>query len=325
MTAPSNDTLAAALPAAEDARLAARQNEQAGEMGRGIAYMSIAVATFTIMDALVKWLAPNYPIMQIVFFRSLFAFVPLSIFIFRTGTLASLRTRKPVGHIFRSFMGLAAMSSFFYAYANMPLANAVAISFAAPMFITALSVPLLGEAVGVRRWSAVIVGFLGVMVIVRPDAGIFDGVAVVALSGTVFMALAMIFVRKLSRTETSAAIVFYFSLSATVVSGVFMPSQWVTPNALDLALLIAVGLIGGMAQIFMTNAFRSAPVAVIVPFEYTAIIWAVLLGYFLWGDIPGLHVWFGVAIVSASGIYIVRREANLGLRRGVARPLQPKR
>lgn len=325
MTAPSDETQAVVLPAAEAARLAARQIDQAKEVGRGIAFMVVAIALFSFMDGLVKWLAPRYPIMEIVFFRSLFAFVPLGIFIFRTGTLGSLKTQRPLGHIFRSFMGLAAMSAFFYAFANMPLANAVAISFAAPLFITALSVPLLGEAVGLRRWSAVVVGFVGVIVMVRPDAGIFDSVAMVALSGTIFMALAMIFVRKLSRTETSAAIVFYFSLSATVVSGAFMPFQWVTPDLPDLALLIAVGLIGGMAQIFMTNAFRHAPVAVIVPFEYTAIIWAVLLGFFLWGDIPGLHVWLGVAIVAASGIYIVRREATLGLRRGVARPLQPKR
>ncbi len=325
MTVHSGDAPAAALPAAEATRLLAREAEQAGAAGRGIAYMTIAVAIFTVMDALVKWLAPSYPIMQIVFFRSLFAFVPLGIFIFRTGTLGSLRTRQPFDHVLRSFMGLAAMSAFFYAYANMPLANAIAISFAAPLFITALSVPLLGEAVGLRRWSAVIVGFLGVLIIVRPDAGILDSVALVALSGTVFMSLAMIFVRKLSRTETSAAIVFYFSLSATLVSGAFMPSQWVTPNALDLVLLILVGIIGGLAQIFMTSAFRHATVSVLAPFEYTTIVWAVLLGFFLWGDIPGLNVWLGVAIVAASGIYIVQREAKLGLRRGVARRLQPKR
>ncbi len=325
MTAQSSDAPAAVLPAAEAARIVAREVEQAGNAGLGIAYMVIAAGLFALMDGMVKWLGPAYPTMQIVFFRSLFAFVPLGIFILRTGTLRSLRTKRPPGHVVRSFMGLAAMSAFFYAYAHMPLANAIAISFAAPLFITALSVPLLGEAVGVRRWSAVIVGFVGVVIMVRPDAGAFDLVAMVALAGSVFMALAMIFVRKLSRTETSGAIVFYFSLSATVVSGAFLPVQWVTPSAPDLALLITVGLIGGLAQIFMTTAFRHAPVAVLAPFDYTAMLWAVVIGFFFWGEIPGLNVWVGVVIVAASGIYIVRREAQLGLRRGVARRLQPKR
>ncbi len=325
MTAPSSETSAGVLPAAEAARAAARQIDQAGDVGRGIAYMVIAVGLFTIMDALVKWLGATYPTMQIVFFRSVFAFVPLAIFVMRTGSLASLGTRRPLGHVLRSFIGLAALSSFFYAYAHMPLANVVAIGFAAPLFITALSVPLLGEAVGPRRWGAVAVGFVGVIIMVRPDTGLFDRVALIALAGSVFYALAMIFVRKLSKTETSAAIVFYYSLASSLVAGAFMPVQWVTPRAEDWALLILVGLVGGVAQIFMTNAFRNAPVAVIAPFDYTTMIWAAMLGFFVWGDIPGANVWVGVAIVAGSGIYIVRREAQLGVRRGVARPHMTKR
>ena len=321
MTAPSSDAPAAALPAAKAAQLA----EPDSNAALGIAYMVIAVGLFTIMDALVKWLGADYPTMQIVFFRSLFAFVPLGIFIMRTGSLASLATKRPLGHVLRSFIGLAALSSFFYCYAHMPLANVVAIAFAAPLFITALSVPLLGEAVGPRRWSAVVVGFVGVMIMVRPDSGVFEGVALIALAGSVFYALAMIFVRKLSKTETSAAIVFYYSLASTVVAGAFLPFQWVTPGLGDLGLLVAVGLVGGVAQIFMTNAFRNAPAAVIAPFDYTTMIWASLLGFFIWGEVPGNHIWLGVAIVTASGLYIVHRESSLGLRRGVARRLHPKR
>jgi len=325
MTVSASETSTATLTAAEAARVTAREIDRAGDVGRGIAYMVIAAGLFTIMDALVKWLSPSFPTMQIVFFRSVFAFVPLAIFIMRTGSLASLATKRPIGHFLRSFIGLAAMSCFFYAYAHMPLANVVAIGFAAPLFITALSVPLLGEAVGPRRWSAVAVGFAGVIIMVRPNAELFNSVAMVALSGAVFMALAMIYVRKLSKTETSAAIVFYFSLSASLVSAAFMPAQWVSPALEDWALLILVGLVGGVAQIFMTNAFRNAPVAVIAPFDYTIMIWAAMLGFFVWGEVPGVNVWIGVAIVTASGIYIVRREAKLGVRRGVARPHMTKR
>lgn len=320
MTTPASKAPAAALPAAS-----ALDAERAAAAGRGIALMVLAVGLFAVMDALVKWLGPSYPTLQIVFFRSLFAFIPLAAFVLRGRSLGALRTRRPLGHALRSLVGIVALSCFFYAYAHMPLANVVAIAFAAPLFVTALSVPLLGELVGVRRWSAVLVGFAGVLVMVRPDAGAFDGLAAIALAGTVFYALAMIFVRKLSRTETSAAIVFYYSLASTLVAGAFMPFQWVTPTWLDLGLLVAVGLVGGVAQIAMTNAFRLADVSVVMPFDYTAMLWAALFGFLVWGDVPGLNIWLGAAIVMMSGLYILRREANLGLRRGVARRLQPRR
>ena len=323
MTPPSSDARAAALPAAEAAR--GQAGEQARDPALGIAYMVIAAGLFSVMDALIKWLGPSYPTMQIVFFRSLFAFVPLAIFMMRSGALGSLATRHPMGHVWRAVIGFVAMSSFFYAYARMLLANVVALSFAAPLFITALSVPLLGESVGIRRWSAVVVGFLGVIIMVRPDASIFESVALVPLAGSVFYALAMIYVRKLSKTESSAAIVFYYTLACTLISAGFMPFQWVAPDTTDLMLLIALGCVGGLAQIFMTNAFRNGPAALIAPFDYVTMVWVVMLGYFIWGDIPDVNIWIGVAIVIGSGVYIARREGKLGLRRGVARPLQPKR
>jgi len=160
---------------------------------------------------------------------------------------------------------------------------------------------------------------------VQPGAGVFQQIALVPLGGTVFYALAVIMVRKLSRTESSASIVFYFTLSCTLASAAFLPFHWVTPGPLDLALLIAVGIIGGMAQITITKAFRLADVAVIMPFEYSAMIWAVFLGFFIWGEVPGLNIWVGVTIVMASGLYILYREASLGLPRGIARRLHTRR
>lgn len=310
-----------ARPAAEAMRTA----DQAADTGRGIAFMLLAVGLFTCMDALVKWLGDTYPVLQIVFFRGLFAFIPLGVFLLRRGSLADLRTKRPFAHLVRALVGLSALSAFFYAYTQMPLANVIAISFAAPLFVTALSVPLLGEAVGARRWTAVIVGFVGVLIMVRPDRGVFEPVALIALGGTVCYALVMIFVRGLSRTETSGAIVFYYSVISTILVGTVLPFIWVTPTLEDFAVLAAVGLVGGMAQLAVTTAFRLANVAVVAPFDYSGMIWAALIGYLVWGDIPGTNVWVGVAIVAASGVYIVRREANLGLRRGVARRLQTKR
>jgi drug/metabolite transporter (DMT)-like permease len=191
--------------------------------------------------------------------------------------------------------------------------------------MTALSVPLLGEKVGPRRWIAVLVGFIGVLLIVRPDAEILSGAAPVALAGTVFYALAMIYVRKLSRTETSTSIVFYFTLTCTIITGIFMPFLWVAPDAAGWAMLITVGLIGGLAQMTMTNALRLADLSVVAPFDYTALLWTGGFGYLIWSEVPGTNVWFGTAIVIASGIYILFREASLGLKRGVARRLQARR
>jgi len=321
MTATRNETTATEiLPAVEEI-----ERERTRATTRGIGLMLVSVILFACMDAVVKWLGATYPTMQIIFFRSLFAFIPLSLFLFRGIGLAALRTQRPLQHAVRSLVGLMAMTSFFYAYSQMPLANAVAIGFAAPMFMTALSVPLLGEKVGPRRWMAVLVGFAGVLVIVRPDAGVFHAAAPVALAGTVFYALAMIFVRRLGRTETSTAIVFYFTVCATFVSGIFLPFVWVAPDAEGWILLVLVGLIGGLAQMAMTNAVRLADISVVAPFDYTGLLWTALFGFFIWSEVPGIHVWLGAMVVVTSGVYILYREAHLGLPRGMARRLQARR
>ncbi|MGF1612251.1 MAG: DMT family transporter [Kiloniellales bacterium] len=322
MNGTSEPCAAAPPPASQDAEAG---GDAHSTTSRGIAFMVLSVGLFAVMDGLVKWLGAGYPTMQIVFFRSLFAFVPLAVFIFRDGIGPALRVRDPWGHALRCGIGIVAMTVFFYAYANMPLADVIALAFAAPIFVTALSVPLLGERVGMRRWSAVLVGFGGVLIMVQPGGGMFDPLAGLVLFGTVFYALAMILVRKLARTETNTSIVFYFTLACTLLAAGFLPFQWVTPSWSDLAMLIAVGLIGGLAQITMTMAFRYAEVAVIMPFEYSAMIWAVAIGFIFWGELPGLNIWIGVAVVMASGLYIVYREANLGLPRGTARKLQARR
>lgn len=280
--------------------------------GRAIFCMTIAVALFTFMDGLIKWLGSSgYPTMQLVFFRSLFAFIPLSLVLFRGDWKAALKTRHPWAHAFRCAAGLGAMSGFFYAYTVMPLADAIAIGFAAPIFITVLSVPLLGEKVGPRRWTACLVGFAGMLFIVQPGPGLLESGALVAVLATVGYAAAAISVRRLARTETNVAIVFYFTLSATLASGAFLPWGWKTPDLPDFALLVLIGLLGGLAQLFMTEAFRRGEVALIMPFEYTAMIWSVGMGYFIWDQIPTLAVWTGSALVMASGCYIVYRETKL--------------
>ena len=292
---------------------------------RAILLMVGSVAFFAVMDALVKDLGTRYPTLQVMFFRSLFAFVPIMLLILHSGSLKALRMNSVTGHLLRSLVGVGAMFCFFYAYSRMPLADVVAISFAAPVFVVALSVPLLGERVGPRRWAAVLIGFVGVMIMLQPGPGLLRSISLVPLLGTVFFALAMIVLRKLGRTETSASVAFTFTLSCTLVSGFALPFVWVAPNLVDLAALIAVGLLGGVGQILMTTAFKHGDVAVVAPFEYTAMIWATLLGFVFWNEIPRLSIWLGVAVVMASGLFILFREANLRLPRGRARRLQVKR
>ncbi len=277
----------------------------------GIGLITLAMAVLSAMDAVVKWLATDYPIIQLMFFRSCFAFLPLLPLILRAGPAAALQTRNLPAHALRSVFGLGALGCFFWSLTLLPLADAAAIAFAAPLFVTALSMPILGEAVGLRRWCAVGVGFIGVLVMVRPGVGMFQPAALLPLAAALFLALMVLHVRKLTRTESDTAIVFYYSLICTLVTGAAVPFFWVTPDLTDFLLLVSVGVLGGIGQILLTAAYRRTEASILAPFDYTAMSWAVLFGYLIWNELPGLNIWIGVAIVIASGVYIIYREAEL--------------
>jgi drug/metabolite transporter (DMT)-like permease len=287
---------------------------------RGIAFMVFSVALFASMDAMIKRAAEDYPTGQIVFFRNALAFVPVLLFLARAGGLGSLRTTRLGGHLVRGLTGVASMFFFFLALGLLPLADAIALGMSGPIFLTALSVPLLGEKVGVRRWSAVIVGFIGVLVMVRPGSGVFDPAALTALAGAFFYALAMVAIRRLSRSEPPGAIVFYFTLFAAAVGLLTLPlawvapgwvAPWIAPDTVGWLMLVGIGLIGGTAQLTLTYAFKLAPVAVIAPFEYGALVFGIGYGFVFWSEIPDRFVLLGAAIVVASGLYILYREAQL--------------
>ncbi len=284
----------------------------AAQNARGAAHMLAGVLLFSIMDAMVKWLVADYPVHQIVFFRTVFALLPCLYFIARSGGLATLRTRRPLVHVVRGLIGLAAMGCYFYAFALMDLADAKAILFSAPLFMTVLAIPLLGEKVGIYRWSAVLVGFLGVMVIVKPTGDMLQVGAIAAIGGAVLYALAVITVRHLSATDSAASITFYFTLTGAL-AGTAMVAVfgWVTPPPADLALLACVGIIGGVGQYSLTQAFRYAEAAAIAPLEYLSMVGALILGYLVWNDIPSLDVFAGIALVVASGLFILFRERRL--------------
>ncbi|MBP2307237.1 EamA family transporter [Azospirillum melinis] len=275
-----------------------------------------AILLFAAMDTLIKFLTADYPVPQLMFVRSLVAFLLVGGYTLACGGgIAAMRTRRPLGHVWRAFAGLISMGCFFYAFRELPLADVYVLSFAGPLFITALSAPLLGEPVGWRRWAAVVVGFGGVVVMAQPSAGAPLVPVLVGLCAALFYALAALAVRGLSRTETSASIVLYLLLTTTVVSGALAVPVWTAPTAFALGLMALVGAIGAGAQVLLTQAFRRAPPAVVAPFEYTGMVWASLFGWLVFGDLPTVPVLAGAMVIIGSGLYILHRETMVARRR----------
>lgn len=276
--------------------------------GRGIAYAVAGVLVFSIQDALAKWLVADYSVAQIIFFRGIFALIPCAFIVHRSGGWAALRTRRLHLHAGRAALLIGALVCYYLAIRTMPLADAIAIAFAAPLFMTALSVPLLGERVGPRRWLAVVVGFAGVLIVARPGTGVIDTAALLAVAASLFYAVSTIVTRNLTRNDSSAAIILFFTISTIVTTAGFMPFQWVTPNAADAALLACLGLLGGVGAYLVVQSLRHAPVSVIAPYDYSGLVWAALFGFWFWGDVPGPAVLTGAAVIIGSNLYILRRD-----------------
>jgi len=282
-------------------------------IGLGIAGILIGMFAMSIMDALAKWLGEGYPIAELVFFRYVFA-LPPALFILwqQRGGRASLALRWKTGHILRAIFALGATYTFFLGLRYLPLAEAISIAFSAPILVTALSVPILGERVGPRRWAAVVVGFLGVLVMTRPGAEAFRPEAFYILAAALCYALTMLVTRRLARSDTTPAIMLSNICISIPLCALALPFGWRTPDAVDFGLLALLGLVGGIGMYFMTQAYRYAPAAVIAPFDYTALLWGTLFGWLIWQELPGANVWLGAAIVIASGLYIVHRETRAG-------------
>ena len=286
----------------------------------GIALMLAGIAGFAVMDATIKWLTADYSVAQVVALRSWFGLPLLCLFALYGGGVKSLKTRRPLVHLGRYLLVLALSFGFFWALSQMKLVDAIAITFAAPIFITALSVPLLKEAVGLHRWVAIGVGFCGVLAMLRPGMGVFQWAALVVLGSVVVYALLMITTRAFKSTESTASLMLYPQLGMSLTGIVLAPFFWVTPSLVDFGLFALAGIFGSVGVMCVTHAFRLGPVAVISPFEYSALIWATLLGYFLWGELPDAITLVGAAIVISSGLYIIYRETIMV---GRARPRLP--
>ena len=276
----------------------------------GILLRVLAMALMAVLAALVKACAERgVPVLEIIFFRNAFAFIPVMLYIWRTSGFGVLHTRRPGAHLTRSAVGLTGMICGFTAVSLLPLTQSTAISFSAPLFMVALSALILKEPVSLHRWLAVAVGFVGVLIMVHPDPRQFVGVGVLfAIAAAIGAAGANIAIREISRTEPGPTIVFYFTLAGAAVGLASLPFGWVMPSPGVLGLLVAAGLIGGTGQLLLTEAIRRAPVAVVAPFDYTQLVWAGLIGFLVWGETPAMLTLIGAMVVAASSTYILWRE-----------------
>jgi drug/metabolite transporter (DMT)-like permease len=285
-----------------------------------IVYVLAASATFTVGSALVKALTAEFPVLEIVMFRSIVGFVAMLPMIIRHGGLSALATRRPVGHAMRTVYGFIGTVTSVYGFGVLPLVTVTALGFAMPLFLTILSVPLLGERVGPRRATAVLVGLGGVLIMLRPwhvDADSMPlGAVAIVLSGVVTWSLSMINIRQMGDAgEKNVTIVAWYSLGTAALAAFGCIAEWVTPSPWQLVVLVGAGLFSGLAQLLMTEGYRAAETTLVAPFEYGAIIYATVLGIAIWGEWPDVWSLAGVAVLIASGLYIWHREVTLGLRR----------
>lgn len=264
------------------------------------------------MDASAKLLSSEMPLLMVVWGRYLFNFIFIALFFFRSDPRDLVRTKRFNLQILRSFLGLSATFTFWGALLFLSLADCVAIVYISPLLVTALSVPLLGEKVGVHRWGAVIMGFIGVMIIIRPGIGIVHWAVILPLITALFWANYQITTRILSRTDSALTTLFY-----TAAGGLFFTTfavwlVWVTPTVKQWFILAWLGLLGSMGHYLLIKAFELAPASMLAPFSYTSILWSILLGYVLFGNFPDEWTIAGVVIIISSGLYIIQRELRLG-------------
>ena len=306
---------------------------------RGITLKVLSVIVFVTMFGFIKATSQQIPAGEAVFFRSLFAIPVLLIWLIVRGDFpAKLKARDPMGHVWRGLMGTCAMASGFVAIGLIPLPEAVAIGYAAPLLVTMLAAMFLGEKIRMVRFSALLLGMFGVMLILSPRLTILNADiqdisntsrlqtigALAALMAAIFSALAQVFARKLVATETTGSIVFYFSLMSTVLALLTVPFGWEVPGVREAFFLITAGLLGGVGQILLTESYRHAEVSVIAPFEYCSIILALLVGYFVFNELPTRIMLIGVALIITAGVIIIERERRLGIKRtGKARSAVP--
>ena len=280
--------------------------------------MFISVCAFSLMDVLVKW-SDAYPVGQVLFFRGFCGIIPILFLIPRDRFLDFYKTTRPLLHFKRCLSGLIALVAIFIALRNLPLATVVSITFAAPIFTTIFSIFLLKEKVGLYRWLAVLVGFVGIIVITEPGFSSLNFYYIYPIIFCLGLSYVAIAIRKLSTTEPVWLISFFFSFSIAILGLLSLFQGWVMPNFLDLFLLSMVGILGGLANLWLSQSYKYSEVSLVTPLKYLALVFAIIFGYFIWSEVPTLKTLMGALLVILSSFIIFRRELILKNQLSVSR------
>ena len=273
----------------------------------GFLYMFLSVCTFSVMDLLVKW-SDEYPTGEVLFFRGFFGLLPTYFLIPKDQLKTFYKTSRPKEHLFRCVTGLIALIAIVIALRTLPLAVVVSLSYAAPLFITILSIFLLSEKVGLFRWGAVLIGLIGVIVISEPG---FEEMNIYYLLPLIFclgMAFVTITIRKLSTTEPIWLISIFFTITISIAGLVTIPMGWIMPNVKDFILLALIGVTGGAANLFLTQSYKLSEVSLVAPLKYLSLVFAIIFGYLIWNEIPTLKTLIGALLVIFASLIIFRRE-----------------
>ena len=284
----------------------------------GFFYMFISVCAFSLMDVIVKW-SDDYPVGQVLFFRGFCGIIPILFLIPKDRYFDFYKTARPLLHFKRCLAGLIALVSIFIALRNLPLATVVSITFAAPIFTTIFSIFLLNEKVGLYRWLAVLVGFIGIIIISEPgfsSLNLYYIYPIIFCLGLSYVAIA---IRKLSSTEPVWLISFFFSFSIMLLSFLSFYQNWILPSLIDLFLLSLIGILGGLANLWLSQSYKLSEVSLVTPLKYLALVFAIIFGYFIWDEVPTFKTLLGAGLVILSSFIIFRRELVLKKRLSVSR------
>ena len=273
----------------------------------GFLYMFLSVCTFSIMDLLVKW-SSDYPTGEVLFFRGFFGLLPTYFLIPKHKLKTFYITVRPKEHLFRCLMGLMALIAIVVALRELPLAVVVSLSYAAPLFITVLSIFLLSEKVGIFRWLAVVIGFIGVIIIAEPGFKGMNYLYFLPLIFCIGMAFVTITIRKLSSTEPIWLISIFFTITISIASLATIPMGWIMPNFQDFILLALIGVTGGSANLFLTQSYKLSEVSLVAPLKYLALVFAIGFGYLIWNEIPTVKTLVGASLVILASLIIFKRE-----------------
>ena len=273
----------------------------------GFLYMFLSVCTFSVMDLLVKW-SSDYPAGEVLFFRGFFGLLPTYFLIPKNKLKTFYTTARLKEHLFRCLMGLMALIAIVVALRELPLAVVVSLSYAAPLFITVLSIFLLSEKVGIFRWLAVLIGFIGVIIIAEPGFKGMNYLYFLPLIFCIGMAFVTITIRKLSTTEPIWLISIFFTITISIAGLATIPMGWVMPNFQDFILLALIGVTGGSANLFLTQSYKLSEVSLVAPLKYLALIFAIIFGYLIWNEIPTIKTLIGASLVILASLIIFKRE-----------------